>query len=224
MKVKSVTMLYIIAIIAAVFIGNAVVYSSDCLTVKDGAHYPSPIPFHGFKSATQMSTLVQFTGSSASYEFPASDPNFSRCTPSWNKLWGACRCGYLRTNHQDSDRFVFRRAVNCFDGETNNCSKSDLIEIAAYAYDNDTAPITDPTRLLKEFSTKLQVDVWYKVTMVFEETKTTYLLFDNNGQQLETQEINHRSCSNFNLGIMQGLYFGGVCPAPQDVTVCYDKA
>jgi hypothetical protein len=217
-------MLYIIAIITTVFIGNTVVQSSECRTVKEGSHYPSPMPIHGFKSATQMSSLVQFTNSSASYAFPASEPNFARCTSSWNKLWGACRCGYLTSNHQDSDRFVFRHAMNCLDDKTNNCSRLDLIEIAAYAYDNGVAPIDDPTRLLKEFSTKLLINNWYKITMIFEENKTTYLLYDNNGQHLETQEIDHRSCSNFNLGIMQGLYFGGVCPAPQDVTVCYDTA
>jgi hypothetical protein len=62
------------------------------------------------------------------------------------------------------------------------------------------------------------------MTLIFEETKTTYLLYDNNDQHLETQEIDHRQCKDYNLGLIQDLYFGGLCPAPQDVTVCYDKA
>jgi hypothetical protein len=224
-------MLCIIAIIATVFIAENAVNSADCKTVKQGAHYPSLIPIPGFKSDAIMSTRVQFTNSTASYSFPSTEPDSERCTLSWNKAWGACRCGYLTNNHKDSDRFVFRRALDCFVDESglanndiNNCSRSDLIEIAAYAYDNGTQPIDDPDRLLKEFSTKLHVNIWYKMTMIFEEAKTTYQLFDDNNQLLETQEIDHRQCNNFKLGAMQELYFGGICPAPQDVTLCYDKA
>jgi hypothetical protein len=38
-------MLYIIAIIATVFIANNAVNSVDCRTVKQGAHYPSLFHF-----------------------------------------------------------------------------------------------------------------------------------------------------------------------------------
>lgn len=223
-------MFCILTIIVAVFIGNHAVNSAECLTVKQGSHYPG-LPFHGFNSQTTISTRVQLTNSSADYLFPSTDPQGHRCLTSWNKLWGSCRCGYFSDNHKDSDRFVFRRAYDCitFDsgyitGESNNCTRTDLVEIAAYAYDNGDIPINNQGRLLKEFKTKLHINNWYKLTLVFEETKTTYQLFDNNDQLLETQEIIHRQCSSFQNGMMQSLYFGGVCPAPQDVSVCYDKA
>ncbi|CAF4771043.1 unnamed protein product, partial [Rotaria socialis] len=70
----------------------------------------------------------------------------------------------------------------------------------------------------------LLVDSWYKVTLIFQATKTIYQLFDANEQLLETQEIAHRQCADFKLGMMQDLYFGGQCPAPQAVSVCYEKA
>jgi hypothetical protein len=224
-------MLYLLTLIVSIFIANNAVNSAECRTVKKGAHYTSLIPFHGIKSNAVISTRVQFTNSSARYLFPSTEDRGHLCTTSWNKLWGACRCGYLTSNHKDSDRFVFRRAGSCVRyeagrviGENDDCSESDLIEIAAYAYDNNAKPFENQGTLLKEFSTKLRVDDWYKVTLIFEETKTVYQLFDNNDQILETKEIVHRQCKDFKLGLMQDLYFGGQCPAPQDVSVCYDKA
>ncbi|CAF4752884.1 unnamed protein product, partial [Rotaria magnacalcarata] len=81
------------------------------------------------------------------------------------------RCGYLTSNHKDSDRFVFRRVGSCLRyeaghvvGENDNCAEANLIEIAAYAYDNSLKPFENQGTLLKEFSTRLQVDSWYKVT------------------------------------------------------------
>jgi len=224
-------MLYVLTIIATVFIANNAVNSAECRTVKQGAHYTSLIPFHGMKSSAIISTRVQFTNSSVRYLFPTTEPKGHLCTSSWNKLWGACRCGYFTSNHQDSDRFVFRRAGNCLryasgfvTGEDIACPDSDLVEIAAYGYDNGRKPFENDGTLLKVFATKLRVEAWYKVTLIFEEAKTTYQLFGNNDQLLETQEIVHRQCKDFKLGMMQDLYFGGQCPAPQAVTVCYDKA
>jgi hypothetical protein len=224
-------MLYILTIIATVFIANNGVNSASCRTVKQGAHYTSLIPFHGLKSDAVISTRVQFTSSAARYIFPSTESRGHMCMTSWNKLWGACRCGYLTSNHQDSDRFVFRRVGSCLRyqsgfvmGEENACPDADLIEIAAYGYDNGLKPFENDGTLLKVFKTKLRVDDWFKVTLIFEETKTIYQLFDNNNQLLETQEILHRQCKDFKLGMMQDLYFGGQCPAPQAVSVCYDKA
>ena len=224
-------MLYILAIIVTIFVADNTVNSADCRTVKQGAHYTSLIPFSGLKSDAIISSRVQFTNSSARYLFPSTESKGHLCTTSWNKLWGACRCGYLTSNHKDSDRFVFRRAGSCLRyesgrviGETDACPEADLVEIAAYAYDNNLKPFENQGTLLKEFETKLRVDAWYKVTLIFEETKTTYQLFDNNDQLLETQEITHRQCKDFKLGMMQDLYFGGQCPAPQAVSVCYEKA
>lgn len=68
-----------------------------------------------------------------------------RCMGSWNKLWGYSRC-FGSQHHKDSDRFVFRRAQSCLehkDGvviEIPNCAESNLIELAAYAYDNSDEP------------------------------------------------------------------------------------
>ncbi|CAF4643981.1 unnamed protein product, partial [Rotaria socialis] len=188
-----------LTIIATIFIANNAVNSAECRTVKQGAHYTSLIPFHGFKSAETISSRVQFTNSSATYLFPSTDPKGHLCTSSWNKLWGACRCGYLTSNHKDSDRFVFRRVGSCLRyeaghvvGENDNCADANLIEIAAYAYDNSLKPFENQGTLLKEFSTRLLVDSWYKVTLIFQATKTIYQLFDANEQLLETQEIAHR--------------------------------
>ena len=223
-------MFYFLAILAGLCLVRTSIDAADCRTVKQGAHYTSLIPFHGLKSDAVISTRIQFTASSARYLFPSSETKGHLCMSSWNKLWGACRCGYLTSNHKDSDRFVFRRAGSCLQydsgrvvAEDSNCAESDLIEIAAYAYDNSVKPFENQGTLLKEFQTKLRVDGWYKVALIFEETRTIYQLFDNNNQLLETQEILHRSCKDFKLGMMQDLYFGGQCPAPQDVTVCYEK-
>ena len=225
-------MLCLLAIISAVFIANSGIGAApDCRKVKQGAHYTTMLPFHGVKSNATITTRVQFTNSSARYLFPPSEVKGQLCSTSWNKLWGACRCGYLTSNHKDSDRFVFRRAGSCLlyeagrvVGENSACAESDLVEIAAYAYDNNDKPYENDGRLLKQFNTKLRVDAWYTVALTFEETKTIYQLFDSNNQPLESQEIVHRQCKDFKLGMMQDLYFGGQCPAPQEVTVCYEKA
>lgn len=205
--------------------------ASDCRTVKQGSHYSSLIPFHGFKSDAVIETRVKFTNSSARYLFAESESRGQLCTSSWNKLWGACRCGYLTSNHKDSDRFVFRRASSCLNYELGRvvserelCHEIDFIELATYAYDNSEKPFENQGTLLKEFSTKLRVDLWYKVKLTFEETKTIYQIFDDQNQLMETQEIIHRYCKDYKSGMMQDLYFGGQCPAPQDVTVCYEKA
>ncbi|UJR31656.1 hypothetical protein I4U23_019137 [Adineta vaga] len=223
-------MLYILSFIVIVAIANNGVNAEQCRSVKQGAHYTSLIPFHGLKSDAVISTRVRFDRSSARYLFPSTDPKGQLCTTSWNKLWGACRCGYITSNHKDSDRFVFRRAQSCVrfaDGrvasEDTDCPEIDDIEIAAYAYDNSLKPFEHQGTLLKEFQTKLKIDTWYKVTLTFEETKTTYQLFADNDQLLETQEITHRQCKDYKLGMMQDLYFGGQCPAPQAVSVCYEK-
>ncbi|CAF1635491.1 unnamed protein product, partial [Didymodactylos carnosus] len=165
----------------------------------------------------------------AQYLFPVNDVKGHLCSISWNKLFGACRCGFLTNNHKDSDRFVWRRAVSCliFDndnviGQRANCEEENLIEVAAYAYDNSLKPFENEGTLLKEFSTKLQVETWYTFTLKFELSKTTYEIYNENNELLDSQEIIHRSCNNYNQGMKQTLYFGGQCPAPQEVSVCYE--
>jgi len=199
--------------------------------VKQGQHFTSTLPFYGFKQDLVISTRVQFNESASRYLFSQTESKGHSCSESWNQLWGATRCGYLTSNHMDFDRFVWRRAGSCLEydsagyviGERSNCSETNLIELAASAYDNGLKPFQYPGILLKEFSIKPRIDTWYNLKLIFEETKTIYHLSDDFNQILETQIINHRSCPQFNLGMLHGLYFGGECPAPQDVSVCYDK-
>jgi hypothetical protein len=39
---------------------------------------------------------------------------------------------------------------------------------------------------------------------------------------LETQTIQHTFCDSYLDGYDLWLYFGGQCPAPQEVSICYD--
>lgn len=40
-------------------------------------------------------------------------------------------------------------------------------------------------------------------------------------QIIETHTIQHTFCEEWKDGYLLGLYFGGVCPAPQEVGICY---
>jgi hypothetical protein len=205
-------------------------YSLDCRTIEKGHHFTSTIPYYGFKRDLIISTRILFNNNTAHYLFPPTDSKGRECSQSWNQLWGTTRCGYLTDNHQDSDRFVWRRAGSCliYDstghviGEKSNCPEANLVELAASAYDDGLKPYEHPGTLQKQFSIKPRIDTWYKLTLTFEETQTIYQLFDDTDLILETQTIDHRSCKNFNHGLMQGFYFGGDCPTPQTISVCYD--
>ena len=77
--------------------------------------------------------------------------------------------------------------------------------------------------LLKPFSTTLTVNTPYLTSMSLNDTHTVYTLSDATTRKpLETQTIEHRQCANFQHGIKLGFYFGGVCPAPINVSACYD--
>jgi len=104
-----------------------------------------------------------------------------------------------------------------------NCHKKNQIEIAAYTYDNGTIPYQHIGTLLKEFKATVEIDVWYNYTLHIQDSQTVYALAYQNGTVIETQTILHRGCKNQNHGNLQSLYFGGQCPAPQQVTVCYSK-
>ncbi len=156
------------------------------------------------------------------------------CFSSWNKLFGMTRCGLLSDNHFDSDRFVWRRAQSCAlvkddkftVGVVENCTDKDLIELATYAYDNGDKPFDSQNqgRLLKVFNTKVRVDSSYGYKLTNKPTTTIYELFDSNGNLLETQNVEHRDCgSSYKQGTLQMLYFGGQCPAPSQVDVCYEE-
>jgi hypothetical protein len=145
------------------------------------------------------------------------------------------RCGFLSDNHQDSDRFVWRRAQSCVIvkdgqytiGEVENCLEKNLIEIAAYTYDNGDTPFASENqgRLLKIFKTKVKVEVAYGYKLTNKPTSTIFELYDSsNGNLLETQVVEHRDCgSSYTRGTLMKLYFGGQCPAPSQVDVCYEE-
>ena len=205
-------------------------YSIRCPTVEKGEHFSKLIPFHGFNDQLVITTRVQLNNNTAWYLFPPTEPKGEMCSNSWNKLWGATRCGYLNDPHADSDEFMWRRAVSCyiFDssghviGEKTNCSEAGLIEMTAGTWDNGTRPYDHPGTLLKQFATKLRIDTWYRLTLRFSLNQTIYELADGMDKFLERQTVNHRVCSHFNEGAMLDWYFGGECTAPQPVTACYE--
>ena len=221
-------MLYVVLFAVLSVINGA--YSLDCRTVKGGQHFSSLIPFHGFKEDSVITVRVKFNENTAHYLFPPTESKGRLCSQSWNTVWGSTRCGYFNYQLWDSDRFAWRRAGSCLQydaeghvvGERSNCPEVNLIELAASAYDGGKKPFQNPGTLLKEFSTKLRVNIWYRLRLTFEEKQSIYELLDDADQTLEVQTIDHRSCTDFNHGMFQSLYFGGQCPAPQAVTVCYN--
>jgi len=203
------------------------------LTVKAGSFYTSVIPFHGLNSRDVLFNNITLKANTAEYLFEKDDPMGTLCVTSWNKLFGMSRCGFLADNHKDSDRFVWRRAQSCviFQGPFSigveeNCAEKDLIEIAAYTYDNGDRPFDSQNqgRLLKIFKTKVKVEQAYGYKLTNKPTYTLFELFDLDGNLLESQTVDHRDCgSSYKQGTLMKLYFGGQCPAPSQVDVCYEE-
>lgn len=76
--------------------------------------------------------------------------------------------------------------------------------------------------LLHVFSTLLTIGETYTVQIEFKMSAGVYSLFDAAGTQLlEQHSIGHTPCESVADGYKLGLYFGGQCPAPQAVSVCY---
>ncbi len=204
-----------------------------CYHVNPNDHYPAgTLPIHSMNDSPILKSRIKFSNNTAHYLFSPTDDKGTLCSTSWNKLWGTVRCGYLNTNHKDSDRFVWRRANSCLIfngshvvGEKPNCPDANFIEIAAYAYDNGMKPFEHIGTLLKQFNTKVQVETFYGYVLRISSNQTVYELWnDNFSNLLETQVITHRDCgSNYCKGMKQTLYFGGQCPAPQTVQVCYEE-
>ena len=205
-------------------------HSLDCRVVEEGHQFTSTTPFYGFNHNQVISIRVRFDNNTAWYLFPSTDNKGRSCTQSWNQLWGSTRCGFLTNNHQDSDRFVWRRAGSCMNydpqghvtGEKPNCPEADLVELGASAYNDGLNPYEHLKVLHKEFKTRARVDTWYRLKMQFDESQTIYELSDDADELLESQTIDHHHCLEYHHGMIQGFYFGGECPAPQAVSVCYD--
>ena len=207
-----------------------------CYSVYSGYYFPGYEPpfsfipkiFHGFNSKSTLSKMIRFDGNTAQYLFTPTDPKGHLCGTSWNKLWGTTRCGYLDLVHQDSDRFVWRRAQSCLNykgdyvtGVKPNCTEANRIELAAYTYDNGVVPYQHIGTLLKQFKATVEIGVWYKYTLEITDTQTNFILADANGNEIERQFTLHRNCSSQNKGNLLSFYFGGQCAAPQTVTACY---
>lgn len=63
---------------------------------------------------------------------------------------------------------------------------------------------------------------WYGYSLTIFKTYTLYELLDSHENILEELVIDHRDCgSSYLSGSKLRLYFGGQCPAPQDISVCY---
>ncbi len=202
--------------------------------VKAGSFYTSIIPFYGLNTKDVLFNNITLKSNTAEYLFPKNDSMGNLCINSWNKLFGMTRCGFLTDNHKDSDRFVWRRAQSCVIiqdgqftvGEIDNCPEKNLIEIAAYTYDNGDRPFDSQNqgRLLKIFKTKVRVEESYGYKLTNKPTNTIFELFDSNSNLLETQIVDHRDCgSSYKQGTLNKLYFGGQCPAPSQVDVCYEE-
>lgn len=102
-----------------------------------------------------------------------------------------------------------------------NCPFKNKIEIAAYSYDKGRKPFENPD-LLKIFKTLLDVEKEYFLKLEYFLERTEFTLMDKDKVNLEKVIILHTKCEYYKRGIVLGLYFGGQCPAPQDVTVCYE--
>lgn len=204
----------------------SLIYSQICYDVEQGNHRSIKFPFEGFRNNFNISFSSLFKENTAKYLFPVTEENGRRCQSGWNKLYGASRCGYTNHHHSDSDRFVWRRHQNCIKyngsrviGEIENCEFKNKIEIAAYSYDKSRKPFENPD-LLKPFKYLLNINQLYSFKIIDENIKTRFLILDGS-RILEEQSVNHSKC-DFNFrGYYLGIYFGGFCPAPQKITICY---
>ena len=185
-------------------------------TVSKNHHYANKSTLiWGENDQFSMTVQVSFAPSCATYNSSSScdDP-----------AWYAVRCGYLHSNHQDSDRFVWRRCTteNC-DGF--NDSSSPRVQLAAYSYDAGIPPYTgENPQLLQVFSSLLIPETIYALGLSMSGNgDSMFKLRDENGSINEVIIVKHSNLcpDNYNEGMVQGLYFGGSCRAPQDVTVEY---
>jgi hypothetical protein len=87
-----------------------------------------------------------------------------------------------------------------------------------------TMYVTDDPSLLQPFATLIDPGVTYTLAISMDNSGlSTYILMNESGQQLETQTVQHANAcvDNYYEGVVQGLYFGGNCRAPEEVGVQY---
>jgi len=206
-------------------------------TVEAGDHYASPKscrffglictgPSWGSNSESKWFTKVTFPDAAADYEGGSCFDNDSVEYYDWNKLIGKARCNGGHQN--DSDRFVWRRlqdihsAPNCGDN-TSDCRG---IQIATYSYDGGRTPYPQENwELSRTFVTTLLPETPYILGMEsFSDGQVVHYLYTENWELLETQTNQHSNLcpSDYDQGSVLGLYFGGTCTAPQDISVTYE--
>ena len=193
--------------------------------VKQGDHYSNKSMFKtwGYNDQMTWNVTISLSRSAASYNCSSSCDD-----PIWygdfNKLWGKNRCGYIHDIHEDSDRFVFKR---CSDSTCNKYIEGqERIALAAYSYDKGVKPYTgENPELLKEFTLTILPETRYMLIMsMSEEGLTTFTLANADGTVLEVQTVQHSNlCDDYNKGVVDGLYFGGTCEAPEDVYCTYQS-
>mmetsp|Transcript_2045 Transcript_2045/g.1943 ORF Transcript_2045/g.1943 Transcript_2045/m.1943 type:complete len:85 (-) Transcript_2045:93-347(-) len=84
------------------------------------------------------------------------------------------------------------------------------MSIGCYSYDNKDKPFENIGTLLKEFTTKISTEEWYRYRITTSEYETLFEILDDDGNFLEAQTIEHTLCGdNYALGYLQELYFGG---------------
>ena len=183
-----------------------------CETIAAGNHYPGQLDLPTALGPETRATREQFVRFDANAAVPY--PVDFGCATSWSKLWGASRCGLMHPHHEDSDRFVWRRASDV------------ALEIAAYAYDDGVRPYSpDNPNLLQPFATRLAVGAVYRLGLEVAPASTLYTLRDVNGTTIENKTVYHaNACVDAATGYKLGLYFGGSCAAPYAVTVCYSPS
>ena len=195
-------------------------------TVHENMHYANKSTISwGQNGNYAISVVVSFSDSCGSYNCSGSCED-----PVWygdfNKLWGKARCGYTNSHHQDSDRFAWRR---CTAETCSDYSEADgpRIQPAAYSYDAGTAPYTgENPELLKIIEQLLHPNVDYRLDLEMDASGlSTFTVSSADGVEMESVSVQHsNTCSeDFNEGTLQGLYFGGTCTAPVDVTVQFSS-
>jgi hypothetical protein len=128
-------------------------------------------------------------------------------------------CG-VKSNHQNSDRFVWRR---CIDASCDAHDGTAKIQPACGVFlrRRDQKPYPDNPDLLEVFHTA-EVPYEYALRMDDSGACTLTRLADRTGALLETiVVVNHktRCVDNYYEGSLQGFDFGGQCTAPEQVSV-----
>ncbi len=100
-----------------------------------------------------------------------------------------------------------------------------MIQIAAYSYDYGVAPYTQEGQqlsLLQIFTTLLEPDEYYDFSITMTADGQSTFRLHKEGVFVEEHVVQHLNlCENYYEGTVHGLYFGGTCTAPENVSITY---